>query len=285
MIRQALDSLEVSCPNVGCAAKISRGSLSSHLAACVWQLETCPHDGCDKSFTRIDLPNHVTGCTRRAVTHSCGLSVPIVLLQRHIETDCPEEPQLCRVCNNLVRREMLPGHMLECIPRPTIRSNSQLKELETKNAALSENERLLQIEIEQLKLQKAKDAEYIAKLERDVGALKMELSALELKSSNEITRLQTKLELAEQFVSNRAGSGSAKATSVEPGPVWRQSSPNPAPSVSGSQSQHSGHSGNSSKRASKRSSKTKARTGSQKSDHSFKSDKKEKTKKNSKKKR
>ncbi|GAB0190999.1 TNF receptor-associated factor 3 [Grus japonensis] len=90
---------------------------------CQFEELSCPHADCKEKILRKDLPDHVEKtCRYRETTCKyCKSQVPMIMLQKHEDTDCPcvmvSCPHKCSV-KTLMRSE-LNAHLSECINAPS----------------------------------------------------------------------------------------------------------------------------------------------------------------------
>ncbi|XP_057221741.1 TNF receptor-associated factor 3 isoform X2 [Malurus melanocephalus] len=124
--RRELLALEIYCrnENKGCKEQLSLGQLLMHLRTdCQFEELPCPRADCKEKILRKDLPDHVEKtCKYRETTCKyCKSQVPMIMLQKHEDTDCPcvmvSCPHKCSV-KTLMRSE-LNAHLSECINAPS----------------------------------------------------------------------------------------------------------------------------------------------------------------------
>ncbi|XP_054055121.1 TNF receptor-associated factor 3 isoform X5 [Rissa tridactyla] len=92
--RRELLALQIYCrnENKGCKEQLSLGQLLMHLKTdCQFEELSCPHADCKEKILRKDLPDHVEKtCKYRETTCKyCKSQVPMIMLQKHEDTDCP----------------------------------------------------------------------------------------------------------------------------------------------------------------------------------------------------
>ncbi|XP_069714952.1 TNF receptor-associated factor 3 isoform X2 [Phaenicophaeus curvirostris] len=92
--RRELLALQIYCrnENKGCKEQLSLGQLLMHLKTdCQFEELPCPHADCKEKILRKDLPDHVEKtCKYRETTCKyCKSQVPMIMLQKHEDTDCP----------------------------------------------------------------------------------------------------------------------------------------------------------------------------------------------------
>uniref|UniRef100_A0A8C5U2E7 TNF receptor-associated factor n=1 Tax=Malurus cyaneus samueli TaxID=2593467 RepID=A0A8C5U2E7_9PASS len=92
--RRELLALEIYCrnENKGCKEQLSLGQLLMHLRTdCQFEELPCPRADCKEKILRKDLPDHVEKtCKYRETTCKyCKSQVPMIMLQKHEDTDCP----------------------------------------------------------------------------------------------------------------------------------------------------------------------------------------------------
>ncbi|XP_009872498.1 PREDICTED: TNF receptor-associated factor 3 isoform X2 [Apaloderma vittatum] len=92
--RRELLALQIYCrnENKGCKEQLSLGQLLMHLKTdCQFEELLCPRADCKEKILRKDLPDHVeTTCKYRETTCKyCKSQVPMIMLQKHEDTDCP----------------------------------------------------------------------------------------------------------------------------------------------------------------------------------------------------
>ncbi|XP_054683213.1 TNF receptor-associated factor 3 isoform X4 [Grus americana] len=92
--RRELLALQIYCrnENKGCKEQLSLGQLLMHLKTdCQFEELSCPHADCKEKILRKDLPDHVEKtCRYRETTCKyCKSQVPMIMLQKHEDTDCP----------------------------------------------------------------------------------------------------------------------------------------------------------------------------------------------------
>ncbi|XP_035182463.1 TNF receptor-associated factor 3 isoform X2 [Anas acuta] len=124
--RRELLALQIYCrnENKGCKEQLSLGQLLMHLKTdCQFEELACPRADCKEKILRKDLPDHVEKtCKYRETTCKyCKSQVPMIMLQKHEDTDCPcvmvSCPHKCSV-KTLMRSE-LNAHLSECINAPS----------------------------------------------------------------------------------------------------------------------------------------------------------------------
>ncbi|KAL9850257.1 TNF receptor-associated factor 3 isoform 3-T6 [Geothlypis trichas] len=124
--RRELLALQIYCrnENKGCKEQLSLGQLLMHLRTdCQFEELPCPRADCKEKILRKDLPDHVEKtCKYRETTCKyCKSQVPMIMLQKHEDTDCPcvmvSCPHKCSV-KTLMRSE-LNAHLSECINAPS----------------------------------------------------------------------------------------------------------------------------------------------------------------------
>ncbi|XP_053923452.1 TNF receptor-associated factor 3 isoform X5 [Cuculus canorus] len=92
--RRELLALQIYCrnENKGCKEQLSLGQLLLHLKTdCQFEELPCPRADCKEKVLRKDLPDHVEKtCKYRETTCKyCKSQVPMIMLQKHEDTDCP----------------------------------------------------------------------------------------------------------------------------------------------------------------------------------------------------
>ncbi|KAM6255072.1 TNF receptor-associated factor 3 isoform 2-T9 [Spheniscus humboldti] len=92
--RRELLALQIYCrnENKGCKEQLSLGQLLMHLKTdCQFEELLCPRADCKEKILRKDLPDHVEKtCKYRETTCKyCKSQVPMIMLQKHEDTDCP----------------------------------------------------------------------------------------------------------------------------------------------------------------------------------------------------
>ncbi|XP_010084203.1 PREDICTED: TNF receptor-associated factor 3 isoform X2 [Pterocles gutturalis] len=92
--RRELLALQIYCrnENKGCKEQLSLGQLLVHLKTdCQFEELPCPRADCKEKILRKDLPDHVEKtCKYRETTCKyCKSQVPMIMLQKHEDTDCP----------------------------------------------------------------------------------------------------------------------------------------------------------------------------------------------------
>ncbi|XP_076201606.1 TNF receptor-associated factor 3 isoform X2 [Aptenodytes patagonicus] len=92
--RRELLALQIYCrnENKGCKEQLSLGQLLMHLKTdCQFEELSCPRADCKEKILRKDLPDHVEKtCKYRETTCKyCKSQVPMIMLQKHEDTDCP----------------------------------------------------------------------------------------------------------------------------------------------------------------------------------------------------
>ncbi|XP_031967118.1 TNF receptor-associated factor 3 isoform X5 [Corvus cornix cornix] len=92
--RRELLALQIYCrnENKGCKEQLSLGQLLMHLKTdCQFEELPCPRADCKEKILRKDLPDHVekTCKYREATCKYCKSQVPMIMLQKHEDTDCP----------------------------------------------------------------------------------------------------------------------------------------------------------------------------------------------------
>nr|XP_026646988.1 TNF receptor-associated factor 3 isoform X2 [Zonotrichia albicollis] len=92
--RRELLALQIYCrnENKGCKEQLSLGQLLMHLRTdCQFEELPCPRADCKEKILRKDLPDHVEkSCKYRETTCKyCKSQVPMIMLQKHEDTDCP----------------------------------------------------------------------------------------------------------------------------------------------------------------------------------------------------
>uniref|UniRef100_A0A8C3TZX7 TNF receptor-associated factor n=1 Tax=Catharus ustulatus TaxID=91951 RepID=A0A8C3TZX7_CATUS len=92
--RRELLALQIYCrnENKGCKEQLSLGQLLMHLRTdCQFEELPCPRADCKEKILRKDLPDHVEKtCKYRETTCKyCKSQVPMIMLQKHEDTDCP----------------------------------------------------------------------------------------------------------------------------------------------------------------------------------------------------
>ncbi|XP_056349163.1 TNF receptor-associated factor 3 isoform X2 [Oenanthe melanoleuca] len=92
--RRELLALQIYCrnENKGCKEQLSLGQLLTHLRTdCQFEELPCPRADCKEKILRKDLPDHVEKtCKYRETTCKyCKSQVPMIMLQKHEDTDCP----------------------------------------------------------------------------------------------------------------------------------------------------------------------------------------------------
>ncbi|XP_054017796.1 TNF receptor-associated factor 3 isoform X2 [Melanerpes formicivorus] len=92
--RRELLALQIYCrnENKGCKEQLSLGQLLLHLKTdCQFEELPCPRADCKEKILRKDLPDHVEKtCKYRETTCKyCKSQVPMIMLQKHEDTDCP----------------------------------------------------------------------------------------------------------------------------------------------------------------------------------------------------
>ncbi|XP_049684373.1 TNF receptor-associated factor 3 isoform X2 [Accipiter gentilis] len=92
--RRELLGLQIYCrnENKGCKEQLSLGQLLMHLKTdCQFEELSCPRADCKEKILRKDLPDHVEKtCKYRETTCKyCKSQVPMIMLQKHEDTDCP----------------------------------------------------------------------------------------------------------------------------------------------------------------------------------------------------
>ncbi|XP_040413213.1 TNF receptor-associated factor 3 isoform X3 [Cygnus olor] len=92
--RRELLALQIYCrnENKGCKEQLSLGQLLMHLKTdCQFEELACPRADCKEKILRKDLPDHVekTCKYREATCKYCKSQVPMIMLQKHEDTDCP----------------------------------------------------------------------------------------------------------------------------------------------------------------------------------------------------
>ncbi|KAM6273470.1 TNF receptor-associated factor 3 isoform 4-T15 [Porphyrio hochstetteri] len=92
--RRELLALQIYCrnENKGCKEQLSLGQLLMHLKTdCQFEELPCRHADCKEKILRKDLPDHVEKtCKYRETTCKyCKSQVPMIMLQKHEDTDCP----------------------------------------------------------------------------------------------------------------------------------------------------------------------------------------------------
>ncbi|XP_035407066.1 TNF receptor-associated factor 3 isoform X2 [Cygnus atratus] len=124
--RRELLALQIYCrnENKGCKEQLSLGQLLMHLKTdCQFEELACPRADCKEKILRKDLPDHIEKtCKYRETTCKyCKSQVPMIMLQKHEDTDCPcvmvSCPHKCSV-KTLMRSE-LNAHLSECINAPS----------------------------------------------------------------------------------------------------------------------------------------------------------------------
>lgn len=134
--RRELLALQIYCrnENKGCKEQLSLGQLLMHLKTdCQFEELPCPRADCKEKILRKDLPDHVEKtCKYRETTCKyCKSQVPMIMLQKHEDTDCPcvmvSCPHKCSV-KTLMRSE-LNAHLSECINAPSTCSLSVMAAL------------------------------------------------------------------------------------------------------------------------------------------------------------
>ncbi|XP_007430643.1 TNF receptor-associated factor 3 isoform X2 [Python bivittatus] len=121
--RRELLALQIFCrnENKGCRDQLTLGQLLTHLRnECLFEELPCPRTDCKEKILRKDLPDHVEkNCNYRETTCKyCKSQVPIIMIQKHEDADCPcvmvTCPHKCSV-SALLRKEvaMLQNESLE----------------------------------------------------------------------------------------------------------------------------------------------------------------------------
>ncbi|XP_030130890.1 TNF receptor-associated factor 3 isoform X5 [Taeniopygia guttata] len=92
--RRELLALQIYCrnENKGCKEQLSLGQLLMHLRTdCQFEELPCPRADCKEKILRKDLPDHVEKtCKYRETTCKyCKSQVPMIMLQKHEDTECP----------------------------------------------------------------------------------------------------------------------------------------------------------------------------------------------------
>ncbi|KAM7109252.1 TNF receptor-associated factor 3 isoform X4 [Ciconia boyciana] len=92
--RRELLALQIYCrnENKGCKEQLSLGQLLMHLKTdCQFEELSCRRADCKEKILRKDLPDHVEKtCKYRETTCKyCKSEVPMIMLQKHEDTDCP----------------------------------------------------------------------------------------------------------------------------------------------------------------------------------------------------
>ncbi|XP_035407073.1 TNF receptor-associated factor 3 isoform X4 [Cygnus atratus] len=92
--RRELLALQIYCrnENKGCKEQLSLGQLLMHLKTdCQFEELACPRADCKEKILRKDLPDHIEKtCKYRETTCKyCKSQVPMIMLQKHEDTDCP----------------------------------------------------------------------------------------------------------------------------------------------------------------------------------------------------
>ncbi|XP_021257428.1 TNF receptor-associated factor 3 isoform X4 [Numida meleagris] len=92
--RRELLALQIYCrnENKGCKEQLSLGQLLMHLKTdCQFEELACPRADCKEKILRKDLPDHVEKtCKYRETTCKyCKSQVPMIMLQKHEDTECP----------------------------------------------------------------------------------------------------------------------------------------------------------------------------------------------------
>ncbi|XP_059675566.1 TNF receptor-associated factor 3 isoform X2 [Gavia stellata] len=92
--RRELLALQIYCrnENKGCKEQLSLGQLLMHLKTdCQFEELSCPRADCKEKILRKDLPDHVekTCKYRETACKYCKSQVPMIMLQKHEDTDCP----------------------------------------------------------------------------------------------------------------------------------------------------------------------------------------------------
>ncbi|XP_071601618.1 TNF receptor-associated factor 3 isoform X4 [Heliangelus exortis] len=92
--RRELLALQIYCrnENKGCKEQLSLGQLLMHLKTdCQFEELSCPRADCKEKILRKDLPDHIEKtCKYRETTCKyCKSQVPMIMLQKHEDTDCP----------------------------------------------------------------------------------------------------------------------------------------------------------------------------------------------------
>ncbi|XP_039220746.1 TNF receptor-associated factor 3 isoform X3 [Crotalus tigris] len=121
--RRELLALQIFCrnENKGCRDQLTLGQLLTHLRNdCLFEELPCPRTDCKEKILRKDLPDHIEkNCNYRETTCKyCKSQVPIIMIQKHEDADCPcvmvTCPHQCSV-SALLRKEvaMLQNESLE----------------------------------------------------------------------------------------------------------------------------------------------------------------------------
>ncbi|XP_075359746.1 TNF receptor-associated factor 3 isoform X4 [Mycteria americana] len=92
--RRELLALQIYCrnENKGCKEQLSLGQLLMHLKTdCQFEELSCRRADCKEKILRKDLPDHIEKtCKYRETTCKyCKSEVPMIMLQKHEDTDCP----------------------------------------------------------------------------------------------------------------------------------------------------------------------------------------------------
>ncbi|XP_048340596.1 TNF receptor-associated factor 3 [Sphaerodactylus townsendi] len=124
--RRELLALQIYCrnENKGCREQLALGQLLNHLRNdCLFEELPCPRVDCKEKILRKDLPSHAEKtCKYREMTCKyCKSQVPMIMIQKHEDADCPcvmvTCPHKCSV-SALLRKE-LNAHLSECINAPS----------------------------------------------------------------------------------------------------------------------------------------------------------------------
>uniref|UniRef100_A0A670ZGC7 TNF receptor-associated factor n=1 Tax=Pseudonaja textilis TaxID=8673 RepID=A0A670ZGC7_PSETE len=111
--RRELLALQIFCrnENKGCRDQLTLGQLLTHLRNdCLFEELPCPRTDCKEKILRKDLPDHIEkNCNYRETTCKyCKSQVPIIMIQKHEDADCPcvmvTCPHQCSV-SALLRKE------------------------------------------------------------------------------------------------------------------------------------------------------------------------------------
>ena len=66
-------SIQVTCDNLGCGAKMATGLLQKHKLNCPWETYKCSYPGCTQAATKNDLRKHAAECEyRQQRCEDCG---------------------------------------------------------------------------------------------------------------------------------------------------------------------------------------------------------------------
>lgn len=137
-------SIQVTCDNLGCGAKMVRGLLQRHKLNCPWEAYKCSYKGCNHTAPKQDLRKHSAECRYKpqrcedcgndiAVKDidwhrkfcdqileckACGLSVPASIKPTHDEWICCKQTlrTFCRDCHAMFSHSQLENHRNNCQP-------------------------------------------------------------------------------------------------------------------------------------------------------------------------